>query len=251
MTASQIVARDVDGQHAAGALKVISIHVEMTDAADALIDESGRLLATLVELARDHRDTVMIGRTHGVHAEPTTFGLRLAGWCSELDRNLARLRQARADMAKDFEEYSQDETSGSIRPQKALWDARQAMGPSDVLLSDVGAHKMWIARHYQCHEPNTCLIPNGFCSMGFALPGAIAAGTRSAATASLPSHIPPAMTAPKARLQMQAYSATRRAWLTRTGRWSSSGGSGAVQSVPAVNERAGAGAGHFGTKRFV
>ena len=34
---------------------------------------------------------------------------------------------------------------------------------------------MWIARYYQCHEPNTCLIPNGFCSMGFALPGAIAA----------------------------------------------------------------------------
>ncbi len=49
------------------------------------------------------------------------------------------------------------------------------MGPQDILLSDVGAHKMWIARHYQCHEPNTCLIPNGFCSMGFALPGAIAA----------------------------------------------------------------------------
>jgi acetolactate synthase-1/2/3 large subunit len=49
------------------------------------------------------------------------------------------------------------------------------MGPEDILLSDVGAHKMWIARHYQCHEPNTCLIPNGFCSMGFALPGAIAA----------------------------------------------------------------------------
>ena len=49
------------------------------------------------------------------------------------------------------------------------------MGPDDILLSDVGAHKMWIARHYHCHEPNTCLIPNGFCSMGFALPGAIAA----------------------------------------------------------------------------
>ena len=42
-------------------------------------------------------------------------------------------------------------------------------------MSDVGAHKMWIARHFHCHEPNTCLIPNGFCSMGFALPGAIAA----------------------------------------------------------------------------
>ena len=49
------------------------------------------------------------------------------------------------------------------------------MDADGVLMSDVGAHKMWIARHYQCHEPNTCLIPNGFCSMGFALPGAIAA----------------------------------------------------------------------------
>ena len=49
------------------------------------------------------------------------------------------------------------------------------MGPDDIVLSDVGAHKMWIARHYQCVKPNTCLIPNGFCSMGFALPGAIAA----------------------------------------------------------------------------
>jgi acetolactate synthase-1/2/3 large subunit len=49
------------------------------------------------------------------------------------------------------------------------------LGPEDILLSDVGAHKMWIARYYQCDEPNTCLIPNGFCSMGFALPGAISA----------------------------------------------------------------------------
>jgi acetolactate synthase-1/2/3 large subunit len=84
-------------------------------------------------------------------------------------------RKVRAEMAEDFAEYKDDDTKGSIRPQKALWDARQVMGPSDILLSDVGAHKMWIARHYQCHEPNTCLIPNGFCSMGFALPGAIAA----------------------------------------------------------------------------
>jgi acetolactate synthase-1/2/3 large subunit len=83
--------------------------------------------------------------------------------------------KSRAEMAEDFAEYKDDKTEGSIRPQKAIWDARQVMGPHDILLSDVGAHKMWIARHYQCHEPNTCLIPNGFCSMGFALPGAIAA----------------------------------------------------------------------------
>ena len=84
-------------------------------------------------------------------------------------------RRARASMNQDFETHRDDDTEGSIRPQKALWDIRQVMGPHDVLLSDVGAHKMWIARYYQCHEPNTCLIPNGFCSMGFALPGAIAA----------------------------------------------------------------------------
>jgi acetolactate synthase-1/2/3 large subunit len=78
--------------------------------------------------------------------------------------------------ARSSSTYKDDTTAGQIRPQKALFGpARKVLGPDDVLLSDVGAHKMWIARHYHCHEPNTCLIPNGFCSMGFALPGAIAA----------------------------------------------------------------------------
>ena len=81
----------------------------------------------------------------------------------------------RETMQKDLKTHFDDDTEGLIRPQKVLWDVRQIMGANDILLSDVGAHKMWIARHYQCHEPNTCLIPNGFCSMGFALPGAIAA----------------------------------------------------------------------------
>jgi len=92
-----------------------------------------------------------------------------------LSFDTSRQAEIRAAMTEDLTEHSQDETTGSIRPQKALWDARQVLGPQDILLSDVGAHKMWIARHYHCHEPNTCLIPNGFCSMGFALPGAIAA----------------------------------------------------------------------------
>ena len=92
------------------------------------------------------------------------------------DFDFSLQRKCREDMAADFAEHKDDATEDTIRPQKALWDARQVMGPHDILLSDVGAHKMWIARHYQCHEPNTCLIPNGFCSMGFALPGAIAAG---------------------------------------------------------------------------
>lgn len=89
--------------------------------------------------------------------------------------DLSQQAAVRRDMMADFAEHADDDTDGLIRPQKALWDARQVLRPNDLLLSDVGAHKMWIARYYQCHEPNTCLVPNGFCSMGFALPGAIAA----------------------------------------------------------------------------
>lgn len=52
---------------------------------------------------------------------------------------------------------------------------REALADDDVLVSDVGAHKLWIARMYHCTGPNTCVIPNGFASMGIALPGAIGA----------------------------------------------------------------------------
>ncbi len=89
--------------------------------------------------------------------------------------DLPQQAEVRERMLEDFAEHKDDETEGSIRPQKILWDVREVMGPDDILLSDVGAHKMWIARYYQCDEPNTCLISNGFCSMGFALPGAISA----------------------------------------------------------------------------
>ncbi|MCV6614342.1 MAG: acetolactate synthase large subunit [Cellvibrionaceae bacterium] len=91
------------------------------------------------------------------------------------DFDLSQQTAVRRDMSEELARHKDDSGEGPIRPQKALWDARAVMGPEDILLSDVGAHKMWIARHYQCHQPNTCLIPNGFCSMGFALPGAIAA----------------------------------------------------------------------------
>ncbi len=99
---------------------------------------------------------------------------RLGAMTSPPKYELQRQREIRAEMSADLEEYRNDDTTGVIRPQKVLWDLRQLLDADDILLSDVGAHKMWIARHYHCHEPNTCLIPNGFCSMGFALPGAIA-----------------------------------------------------------------------------
>jgi acetolactate synthase-1/2/3 large subunit len=82
-------------------------------------------------------------------------------------------RAAKQRMQADMQEYANDDTQGSIRPQKALWDLRQLLGPEDIVLSGVGAHKMWVGRHYHAQAPNTCLIPNGFCSMGMPLPGAI------------------------------------------------------------------------------
>jgi acetolactate synthase I/II/III large subunit len=68
-----------------------------------------------------------------------------------------------------------DDFSYPIKPQKLLQDVRNALDEKDIVISDVGAHKLWIAKVYDTFNPNTCLITNGFCSMGFALPGAIAA----------------------------------------------------------------------------
>ena len=76
---------------------------------------------------------------------------------------------------QDDHACEKDDTGFPIKPQKILWDVRAFMGPKDIVLSDVGAHKMWISRYYPAEEPNTVLISNGFCSMGFALPGAIGA----------------------------------------------------------------------------
>ncbi len=92
-----------------------------------------------------------------------------------IDYDLAPFRHLREAMTTELAATADEETTGSIKPQKILWETRKLLARDAIVLSDVGAHKMWIARHFHCHEPNTCLIPNGFCSMGSALPGAIGA----------------------------------------------------------------------------
>lgn len=77
-------------------------------------------------------------------------------------------------IAAEIGEYS-DDTEFPVKPQKIIWDLRQALDKEDIVISDVGAHKMWMARMYQAEAPNTCIISNGFAAMGIALPGAIAA----------------------------------------------------------------------------
>jgi acetolactate synthase-1/2/3 large subunit len=68
-----------------------------------------------------------------------------------------------------------DDRGFPIKPQKIIWDLRTALDMQDIVICDVGAHKMWMARMFRCEQPNTCIISNGFASMGIALPGAIAA----------------------------------------------------------------------------
>ena len=88
--------------------------------------------------------------------------------------DIAKRQKLRAHIADDLA-FEQSDGSFPMKPQRILSDVRACLGPADILLSDVGAHKMWVARYYQCEEPNTCLISNGFCAMGFALPGAMGA----------------------------------------------------------------------------
>jgi acetolactate synthase-1/2/3 large subunit len=68
-----------------------------------------------------------------------------------------------------------DDTDYPVKPQKIIWDLRTVLDLEDIVICDVGAHKMWMARMFRCEYPNTCLISNGFASMGIAVPGAIAA----------------------------------------------------------------------------
>jgi acetolactate synthase I/II/III large subunit len=70
---------------------------------------------------------------------------------------------------------ARDEDDFPVKPPRALWEIRDALGPEDLLISDVGLHKLWISRMFPAREPNTVFIANGLAGMGIALPTAIAA----------------------------------------------------------------------------
>ena len=72
-------------------------------------------------------------------------------------------------------EQAKDDDSFPVQPPRALWEIRQALGREDILISDVGLHKLWIGRMFPAYEPNTVLIANGLAGMGFAVPAAVAA----------------------------------------------------------------------------
>ena len=98
---------------------------------------------------------------------------RLAEECRDVPHSggSQRLREVvlgRFEAAKDDDHFP-------MQPPRALWEIRQALRAQDMLISDVGLHKLWIGRMFPAHEPNTVLIANGLAGMGFALPCGIAA----------------------------------------------------------------------------
>jgi acetolactate synthase I/II/III large subunit len=72
-------------------------------------------------------------------------------------------------------EQAKDDDAFPVQPPRALWEIRQALGREDILISDVGLHKLWIGRMFPAYEPNTVLIANGLAGMGFAVPAAVGA----------------------------------------------------------------------------
>jgi acetolactate synthase I/II/III large subunit len=99
---------------------------------------------------------------------------RLAATCQRAESvppSWCRLHQVVSQALAD----AREDDHFPLRPARVLWDIRAALGPKDILVSDVGLHKLWIGRMFPAHEPGTVLIANGLAGMGFALPSAIAA----------------------------------------------------------------------------
>lgn len=127
------------------------VHVDMRPA------HINKLYQPAVEVVGDIADAlVQIGRRTTRNSEPE------------------RALELKKMMVAEHESYALDDAF-PMKPQRILNDVRKVMGREDIVISDVGAHKMWIARHYNCYEPNTCIISNGFATMGISVPGSIGA----------------------------------------------------------------------------
>lgn len=120
------------------------------------------------------------------HAEVDAYYSVVVGVVGNINHSLNRLaaltsqhqgkamRTLRDSLITEMNLHRHD-TEFPIKPQKIIWDLRTAMDLEDIVICDVGAHKMWMSRMFRCEYPNTCIISNGFASMGIAVPGAIAA----------------------------------------------------------------------------
>ena len=173
-------------------LSLLAVGLQAKDMVSCGLDRADVVLCIGYDMVEYHPQTWNPGRDKKIiHIDRTpaevdahytvTVGIE-AGICQTLDE-LAETVTCREDEAVHtlrraiLDELSElaDDRAFPMKPQRMIHDIRRVMGPNDIVISDVGAHKMWIARMYPALEPNTCLISNGFASMGIALPGAIGA----------------------------------------------------------------------------
>ncbi len=98
---------------------------------------------------------------------------RMSNLCDFKKEMPEYLRRLKGIMESELDSYK-DDPAFPMKPQKILYDIRRCLSGEDILISDVGAHKLWIGRLFPAYEPNTVIISNGLASMGFALPGAVA-----------------------------------------------------------------------------
>ena len=180
---------DYQDPHALG-----TVGLQSRDYAMAGFDEADVVIAVgfdLVEHAPEHwnphanKQIVMIDT---VAAEIDEFFIPEVELVGDIAHVLARLaagcsrrhpESPESDRLRELVVGVLEEARGDshfpMRPPRVLADIRRALGPSDLLVSDVGLHKLWIGRLFPAHEPGTVLIANGLAGMGFALPTAIAA----------------------------------------------------------------------------
>ncbi len=90
-------------------------------------------------------------------------------------KDRARGEALRREILRQLESWHATSEGKLLKPQAILRDLREAMAPDDLLISDVGAHKIWVGRFFRALKPNTVIISNGLAAMGIALPGGIAA----------------------------------------------------------------------------
>jgi len=152
-------------------LKKNIIHIDFTPA------EVDTYYPPTIEIAADIEYTIeaiLNELENKIHAEENirnTPDLEGIGYRETLPELFKKIKK---EVTWRIDRFSRD-TSYPIKPEKLIVDVRNILSENDIVISDVGAHKLWIAKVYNTYAPNTCLITNGFCSMGFALPGAIAA----------------------------------------------------------------------------
>ena len=182
---------DYESPYAAGTVGLQARDYEMAGFEDA--DVVIAVGYDLVEHAPEHwnpKGTKKIIVVDSVAAEIDEFYLPAVELIGDIAQVLARLATscARATTSSDGASPSglrnvtlralneaQEDDHFPMRPPRVLWDIRAALGREDILVSDVGLHKLWIGRMFPAHEPGTVLIANGLAGMGFALPTAIAA----------------------------------------------------------------------------